>query len=124
MRRYNPKALLSLLPIALAMTTSAGFANAKSCAWTPTSVIVGKIEADLKMPHGLSLKSYRRYYSGEIAKNHHVVVAVFLKSDRPGTEIVQQDKLPRVLDSGCSVVTLHYDVELQKILMLRCNGVG
>jgi hypothetical protein len=99
-------------------------AASKNCTWTPTDSLVGKIESSLEMPQKLSLQSYRRYYSGEVVKNRHVVVGVFLKSDHPGIEIVPESMLPRILDGGCSVVTLHYDVSTQKVITLRCNGVG
>lgn len=94
------------------------------CPWAPSSALIREIESGLAMPKGLSLHSYRRYYSGDLSNGRRLVVAVFLESDHPGTETVPQSKLPRILDGGCSVVTLRYDVKLKKVLDIGCNGVG
>lgn len=104
---------------------SAGDAISKEmCPWVPSSALVKQIEAGLTMPKALALHSYRRYYSGDLFKGRRIVVAVFLESDHPGTEIVPQSKLPRILDGGCSVVNLRYDIKLKKMLVIACNGVG
>ncbi|WP_148667871.1 hypothetical protein [Mizugakiibacter sediminis] len=125
MRILDASALIFSILIAFAMTLSGeAKASEKNCAWTPTAELVDKIEAGLEMPRGHPLQAYRRYYSGEASGGHHVVIAVFLKSDHPGVEVVPRDKLPRILDGGCSVMHLRYDVESQKVLMLICSGVA
>lgn len=113
----------TLISVAAALLGEAK-ASEKNCAWTPTAELVDKIEAGLEMPRGHPLKTYRRYYSGEVSRGRHVVIAVFLKSNQPGVDVVPRDKLPRILDGGCSVMHLRYDVESQKVLMLICNGVA
>lgn len=125
MRILDVSALIFAVLIAFAMALF-GEANAseKNCAWAPTAGLVDKIEAGLETPRGHPLQAYRRYYSGEVSGGHHVVIAVFLKSNHPGVEVVPRDKLPRILDGGCSVMHLRYDVESQKVLMLMCNGVA
>lgn len=125
MRILDVSALIFAVLIAFAMTLfGEAKASDKDCAWAPTAELVDKIEAGLEIPRGHPLQAYRRYYSGEVSGGHHVVTGVFLKSNHPGVEIVPRDKLPRILDGGCSVMHLRYDVDSQKVLMLICNGVA
>lgn len=106
------------------MLPSGANAGSKKYSWKPSTSLIKKIEADLKMPKGLSVGSYRRYYSGKIVDKHHIIIAEFVKDDDPGIEIVEAGEWPHISDGGCLVVHLKYDVEAQKIIFLRCNGVA
>ncbi|HWX65502.1 MAG TPA: hypothetical protein VNZ27_03650 [Rhodanobacter sp.] len=44
--------------------------------------------------------------------------------EEPGVRVVSPEKAPKILDGGCSVVNLKYDVEKKKVLAIFCNGVG
>lgn len=71
------------------------------------------------------LPAYARYYSGQAAHGHHLLIGEFVFGDEePGVRVVSPEKAPKILDGGCSVVNLKYDVEKKKVLAIFCNGVG
>lgn len=117
-------AVLGILFAVSPLIPCASKANAKKCDWQPSLSLVKSIESSLKLPNGLSLQSYERFYAGKKVNGHAVIDGKFLKSNQPGIKIVGEDKLPRVLDRGCSVVNFEYDVEQKKVVHLFCNGVG
>lgn len=99
--------------------------HVKVRSWTPTIDLVGKVEAELKMPAGTKLSSYTRYYYGQISQGRRVLIGEFvLGSDAPGVHIVTPEKAPKILDGGCSLIDLKYDVEKRVVVDLSCNGVG
>lgn len=99
--------------------------HGKVKSWTPTSKLVGKVEAELKMPAGTTLSSYARYYYGQISHGHRMLMGEFvLSSNAPGVQIVTPEEAPKILDGGCSLIDLKYDVEKKVVEDLSCNGVG
>lgn len=118
------RAMLGILFAVSSLIPYASKADAKNCDWQPSLSLIKSIESNLKLPNGLSLRSYERFYAGRKVNGHVVVDGKFLKSDQPSIKIVDDDELPRILDGGCSVVTLEYDVEQKKVVHLFCNGVG
>jgi len=93
--------------------------------WTPTSKLVGKVEAKLRMPAGTTLSSYARYYYGQISHSHRMLMGEFvLSSNAPGVHIVTPEEAPKILDGGCSLIDLKYDVEKKVVVDLSCNGVS
>jgi len=99
--------------------------HVKVKSWTPTSKLVGKVEAELKMPAGTMLSSYARYYYGQISHGHRMLMGEFvLGGDAPGVHIVTSEKAPKILDGGCTLIDLEYDVLKKVVVDLSCNGVG
>jgi len=94
--------------------------------WTPTTQQISDVEARLTLPEGSKpLAVYARYYSGQIVLGHHMLVGEFVLGDEePGVRVVNPGKAPKILDGGCSVVNLNYDVEKRKVVEIFCNGVG
>lgn len=91
---------------------------------TPSTSLVAEIEASLKMPSkAFPLDTYVRYFAGEVADDRRLVVGTFLHDPKnAGVRIVEREKMPEVLDGGCSVVNLKYDMERKEVLALFCNG--
>lgn len=122
--RNRMTSLLVLVLMAIHPMLHAESTEKPNCTWVPADELIRKIEASLTMPSGHSLQEYHRYYAGERYMDRPAVIGVFVRSDQPGIDVVPQDELPRILDGGCSVVTMRYDVALDKIIYIRCNGVG
>lgn len=87
---------------------------------------VETVEGNLNLPSGAhSLDSYTRYYAEEVVGGRRMLVGIFVYKDgEPGIRIVEPSALPRVLDGGCRVVNLRYDIERRKLSGLFCNGVA
>lgn len=91
------------------------------------NVIMDRIEATLVMPPGASsLPLYGRYYAWEIRDDGvRKVLGTYVRGDRPAERHwVRQNELPLVLDGGCDIITLTYDVNADRIERLECNGAG
>jgi hypothetical protein len=78
------------------------------------------------MPDGASpISSYARYYARIIDNDRDVLIGVFLLgSSTPGIRLVSRDNLPSILDGGCTVVTVKFDLASGAFLGGRCNGVS
>lgn len=92
--------------------------------WTPSKTLVSEVEASLKMPpNAFPLNTYVRYFAGEVADDRRLIVGTFLHDpENAGIRIVEREKIPEVLDGGCDVVNLKYDIERKEVLALFCNG--
>ncbi len=92
--------------------------------WTPSKALISEIEASLDMPaKAFPLDTYVRYFAGEVADNRRLVVGEFLHDpENAGVRIVEREKMPEVLDGGCGVVNLKYDIERKEVLAFFCNG--
>lgn len=117
--------MLGLLASSLFSMSVVAHEHVKVKSWTPTIDLVEKVEAELKMPAGTKLSSYARYYYGQISQGRRVLIGEFvLGSDAPGVHIVTSEKAPEILDGGCSLIDLKYDVENRVVVDISCNGVG
>ena len=95
--------------------------------WLPDRSTIDKIEASLVMPKGAApLSAYRRRYGGVIEEGHRIIWGVFLLSTMaPSDEeitILNRRPVARLLDGGCLVVTLKFDVGSKRVLWIECNG--
>jgi hypothetical protein len=116
---------LGLLVVSFISMSVVAHEHLKVKSWTPTSELVGKVEAELTMPAGATLSSYARYYYGQISRGHRMLIGEFvLSSVAPGVHIVAPAKVPKILDGGCSLIDLKYDVEKKVVVDLSCNGAG
>lgn len=106
------------------MCSLGAYATSSGCSWKPSPAQIKQLERFLKLPEGRPLSSYSRFYSGQISAGQHIIVGEFLKAESAKVQIVDEQKMPKVLDGGCSVVHLKYNVEKKRVLQLTCNGVG
>jgi len=109
--------------------------------------IVQKIETTMEMPSGAEpLEEYRRYYAWSEQDGRRVVEGHFLRyggpdpsedaESVPGLDrayIWRERFLPRIMDGGCNMVTVYFDVEADALVGLKqrdsvetglglCNG--
>jgi len=65
---------------------------------------------------------YDRYYSVE----NGVATGIYIRSDRKnGTlRIVKKNDLPVVMDGGCSVINVEFELKSERVLSAFCNGDG
>jgi hypothetical protein len=84
--------------------------------------IMNAIDLGVALPKGAGpLASYERHYAWDDAE-HRRVRAVFLSSDLPGRSWQPLETMPFVLDGGCSVITIVFDVARNAIASVACNG--
>lgn len=112
--------------IVLGLVHSMVDAAPNNTVWDPPPSLIAVIEEHIAMPvHASPLKSYVRYYSGVTTNNRRMVIGKFLLDTvHAGIKISEINGVPRVLDGGCSVVNLKYDVRKKKIVAIFCNGVA
>jgi hypothetical protein len=100
---------------------------ATEAGWLPDRLTIDKIEAALGMPEGAApLSAYRRRYGGVIEAGRRVIWGLFLLStiapDDAAITILDHRPLSLLADGGCLVVTTKFDVDLDRLLWIRCNG--
>ena len=86
--------------------------------------IMDRIEARISLPAEASaLPLYERFYAWE-ARDDGVrkVFGTYVRGQGGGRHWVTQNELPLVMDGGCDIVTLTYDVEADRIERVECNG--
>ena len=89
----------------------------------PTEDEIRAIEAAIELPNGsASVSAYTRHYASSNRDGHRVVHALYVLDDEPGVVITTVEELPRVLDGGCGVVTVEYDVTKRAFMQVVCNG--
>lgn len=101
--------------------------------WTPTRGEIARLEAGLKLPESPStsgpLKDYERYYAGIVRNGHRMIHAEFVAlgigpEARGQVHVTSEDKFPVIMDGGCGVVNLLYDVESNRVVHIGCNGLA
>ena len=91
--------------------------------WLPTVAVVAELEHGLSLPErAYALTKYTRYYTGVIRDGHRVVRGVFIGGASKVVIVESERGLPGVMDGGCYVVNIDYDVEAHKVLQIFCNG--
>ena len=95
---------------------------------TEQAQLMDRIERAVRLPDGAgALSSYARYYAWQQREDGvRKVIAVYenLTGARPGRHWVAETELPVIMDGGCGVVSLSYDVAGQRIEHVSCNGVA
>ena len=88
--------------------------------------IMDRIERDIRLPEGAGpLAAYARYYAWqERGDGVRKVIAVYarLSGHAPGRRWVTETQFPLILDGGCALIGLSYDVAAQRIEHVTCNG--
>ena len=88
--------------------------------------IMDRIERDIRLPEGaLPLASYARYYAWQQRGDGvRKVIGVYvrLEGHAPGRYWVGEDGFPLIMDGGCSLIGLSYNVGEQRIEHVTCNG--
>lgn len=88
--------------------------------------LMDRIERQVRLPEGAApLASYARYYAWQDrGDGYRKVIGVYLGVGErtPGRRWVTENEFPLILDGGCGMVTLSYDVAAQRIEHVTCNG--
>ena len=85
--------------------------------------LMDRIEAGVALPKGASpLTGYVRLYAWADEKLGKVT-AIYVRGDAPGRKWVSFEDLPTILDGGCGVIELIYDVPRGGTDEIGCNGV-
>jgi hypothetical protein len=108
--------------------------------WLPSAAQVATVEAAVKMPPGAKpLSDYTRYYTGIVAADgrmpgnvpagHKLIWGKYdlpfrYEPYRPGIHVVARSDMPLIMDGGCMIVNVYYDVDAGHIVYTKCNGVG
>ncbi len=80
------------------------------------------------MPAGARpIASYSRYYAGAQKDGRPIVHGTFvldglLKRPAAPINIVEEQDMPVILDGGCAIVNLQFDVQSKQVLSIFCNG--
>jgi len=91
--------------------------------------IMDRIEREVRLPEGADpLASYERSYAWEQREDGvRKVIGVYLSPDAGesrGRRWVAENALPMIVDGGCGMIRLGYDVATQRIEYVTCNGVA
>ena len=88
--------------------------------------LMDRIERTVQLPKGASdLATYSRNYAWHDEHGVRTVRAVYDRltgSRGAGRRWVAERDLPMVMDGGCGIVTLSYDLATQRITGMSCNG--
>ena len=86
--------------------------------------IMDRIETSGRLPAGAGPVTgyFREYAWADVQKTK--VTAIYRRSDRPGRRWIDFDDLPMVMDGGCAVIELVYDVKRGGLDEIYCHGAG
>ena len=89
--------------------------------------IMDRIERKVRLPEGADpLTSYERSYAWQQREDGtRRVMGVYLSPDvgeSRGRRWVAENALPMIVDGGCGMIRLSYDVATQRIERVTCNG--
>lgn len=88
-------------------------------------VLMNDIERQLQLPkRAQPLQDYDRFYA--LGPRGKRVIGVYVLSSNAGQRRWLEDyrKLPSILDGGCSIVNVRYDIAAKNIEAAFCNGLG
>jgi hypothetical protein len=90
------------------------------------AAIMDRIERDLRLPDGAGpLAGYSRYYAWQSREDGvRKVLAIYVREPNPAQRWVAETALPLIMDGGCGIVSLSYDVAAQRVEHIECNGEG
>lgn len=88
--------------------------------------IMDRIETLVRLPEGARpLAAYGRYYAWQSRQDGvRKVVAVYVSEENPRRHWMAENQLPLVMDGGCGVVNLSFDVAADRFGGVSCNGDG
>ncbi|HEV7659718.1 MAG TPA: hypothetical protein VGO55_07720 [Allosphingosinicella sp.] len=90
--------------------------------------IMDRIERAVRLPEGANpLASYERSYAWQQSEDGvRKVIGVYLGAggESRGRRWVAQNALPMILDGGCGMITVEFDVATQRIEHVTCNGAA
>ncbi len=85
---------------------------------------IAAVESTISLPKGAArLHEYARYYSEGVGASTRLL-GVYILNGSNDVHIVPFEELPKVLDGGCSVIRLEYDIETKQVIYISCNGVA
>jgi len=105
---------------------------------TPDLATIHKLEADIK-PGAIRsfdegqvpvVTDYARFYATVMRSDKHIILGEWvmpeIMSDRqPGIyPVATYKQFPRIMDGGCGIVEIEYDLATNSILKLKCHGNG
>jgi hypothetical protein len=90
----------------------------------PSEGEIQALEREISMPAGARpVSAYDRYYAAAIQDGRRVIHGIYFGNGGK-TTIEASGNLPVVMDGGCGVVNVDYDVESHKFIRVFCNGVA
>jgi hypothetical protein len=97
--------------------------------WVPTAAAIAAFEARLKLPNGAQpLSEYERYYAGTWIGGRKMIEGVletaYRRHKRGKVHIVPEDQLPGIMDGGCYIITVLFDVTTNRTAQVSCNGLA
>ncbi len=130
------------LSVLNAMTAHA--ADSELPYWKPGKRIIAKLDFAFRNSSTWRgappvFDNYYRYYAGVTIKGRRMIRAEFTEfpnstkivnneiefyQDGPAVQVVPVDKFPNIFDGGCGVVNMLYDVDADRMVWQRCNGVA
>jgi hypothetical protein len=97
-------------------------------AWTPSSGQIAELEGLLRRPENgiYAVQDYARHYAGVTKDGRRIIAGVLViphkwRGETAGIYIESEFEIPRLLDGGCSVVTVRYEPSSKEI-EASCNG--
>jgi len=88
--------------------------------WTLDPAIVRQLEARAVMPEGTKpIDAYTRYYVPGYDHERRVVYGLLKEG---GDKRIHLSNGPIIMDGGCSVVELIFDVTAGQVTSIKCNG--
>lgn len=95
-------------------------------AYAEQQAIMDRIERQIRLPEGADpLASYERSYAWqqrEDGTRRVIGVYLILDGESRGRRWVAENALPMIVDGGCGMIRLSYDVATQRIERVTCNG--
>lgn len=91
----------------------------------PSQDEIQALEREISMPAGARpVSTYDRYYAAVSQDGRRVIHGIYFGNGGK-TTIEASGRLPlSMLDGGCGVVNVYYDVESHKFIRVFCNGVA
>jgi hypothetical protein len=87
-----------------------------------TGAAIAVIEGDISLPLGaFPLGEYTRYYS-DSAGDDWCVHGMYVWGGKKDIRIMPLDNFPKVLDGGCEIIRLKYDLRQKKMIFISCSG--
>ena len=89
----------------------------------PSLALVRRLESRLKMPKGaFPIDTYVRYYALDRTNTHQKIRGKFIYDpNNAGVRLVVLNKIPQVKDGGCSVLTIEFDLDRNRMTAFYCN---
>jgi hypothetical protein len=90
--------------------------------WVLNPAVVHKLEARIVMPEGAKpIGVYTRYYEPGFDHGRRTVFGVLTEEGDKQIHIGHQ---PMIMDGGCSVLDLTFDVATNRVTSINCHGVA